>query len=78
MKPKKSTQSTGSHQKAGGTVSKTAARQWLPVALLVLFCFIVYHNSLSNGFVYDDVGAIVENKYLKHPGQFFSSLFNHA
>ncbi len=78
MKRKKSTQSTGFHQKTGGTVSKTGAKQWLPVALLVLFCFIVYHNSLSNGFVYDDVGAIVENKYLKQPGQFLSSLFNQA
>jgi tetratricopeptide (TPR) repeat protein len=78
MKPKKSTQSTGSHQKTGRAVQKTGAKQWLPVALLVLFCFIVYHNSLSNGFVYDDFGAIVENKYLKQPGQFLSSLFTQA
>jgi tetratricopeptide (TPR) repeat protein len=83
MKRKKSKQSAGSYQKKPRavpktTASKTGAKQLLPVALLVLLCLIVYHNSLSNGFVYDDFGSIVENKYLKQPGQFLSSLFNHS
>ena len=80
MKRKKSKRSTDSHQKEARTVPKTAApksgaKQLLPVALLVLLCLIVYHNSLSNEFVYDDFGSIVENKYITQPGQFLSALF---
>ncbi len=78
MKRKKSTQSTDSQQKTDRAIPKTGAKQLLPVALLVLLCLIVYYNSLSNGFVYDDFGSIVENKYIKQPGQFLSSLFNHS
>jgi len=47
----------------------------LPVALLALLCLIVYYNSLSNGFVYDDYGVIVENKYINQPGRLFAALF---
>ncbi len=36
----------------------------LPIALLVLTCVIVYFNTLSNEFVFDDRATIVENKYL--------------
>jgi tetratricopeptide (TPR) repeat protein len=78
MKRKKSTQSTGFNQKTEGDASKAWANHLLPPALLVILCLIVYYNSLSNGFVYDDFGAIVENKYLNHPGQFLGSLFNHS
>ena len=76
MKPKKSSRSSGSHQKTDQAVPRNGAGQLLAVALLVLLCLIVYYNSLSNGFVYDDYGTIVENKYLKHTSQFLSSLFN--
>ncbi len=55
-----------------------AANHLLPIALLVFFCLIVYYNSLSNGFVYDDIGLIVENKYINQPGRFLASLFNHS
>jgi tetratricopeptide (TPR) repeat protein len=78
MKRKKSTQSIGSQQKTGEAVPKNGTKQLLPVALLVLLCLIVYYNSLSNEFVYDDFGSIVENKYIKQPGQFLSSLFNQS
>ena len=78
MKRKKSTQSSGSHLKTGGAIPKSGAKQLLPVALLVILCLVVYYNSLSNGFVYDDFGSIVENKYIKQPGQFLSSLFNQS
>jgi len=57
---------------------KTAPGHWLPVLVLMLLCLVVYYNSLSNGFVYDDYGSIVENKYIKQPGKFFASLFNQS
>ncbi len=44
--------------------------------LLVLLCLVTYYNSLSNGFVYDDYGTIVENKYIDQPGRLFASLFD--
>jgi tetratricopeptide (TPR) repeat protein len=78
MKRKKSTQSSGSHQKTDRSVPRTGVNPLLSVALLVVLCLIIYYNSLSNGFVYDDFGVIVENKYLKQPGHFLSSLFNHS
>ena len=48
----------------------------LHLFLLVLLCLVIYYNSLSNGFVYDDYGAIVENKYINQPGRLFTSLFD--
>ena len=50
----------------------------LALALLVIACLIVYNNSLSNEFVYDDFATIVENKHLQHPGNFLAALFNHS
>ncbi|MBT8365487.1 MAG: tetratricopeptide repeat protein [Deltaproteobacteria bacterium] len=75
---KKSKQIASSHQesRSGRGVATTAANHLLPVSLLVLLCLIVYYNSLSNGFVYDDLGLIVENKYIKQPGRLIASLFN--
>ena len=57
---------------------KTAPGHWLPVLVLMLLCLVVYYNSLSNGFVYDDYGSIVENRYIKQPGKFFAALFNQS
>ena len=78
MKRKKSTRSSGSPRKTDQAVPKIWARQLLPIGLVVLVSLIVYSNSLSNGFVFDDFGVIVENKYIKHPGQYLSSLFNQS
>jgi Flp pilus assembly protein TadD len=50
--------------------------QWVAVALLVVITFVVYLNTLFNGFVYDDYGTIVENSYIKNLGKNFSSFFN--
>ena len=55
----------------------------LPIALLMLTCVIVYFNSLSNEFVFDDRATIVENKYLSDftgslPAFFSNSYFDIA
>ena len=78
MKMKKSTQPVGTRQNTGGGISKAGAFHLLSISLLMLVCLIVYYNSLSNEFVFDDNATIVENKHLKHPGKFIGSLFNHS
>lgn len=77
---KKSKQRSSSHQESvsGRDAARFAAHPLFPIALVVLLCLVVYYNSLSNGFVYDDFGSIVENKYISQPGRFITSLFNHS
>ena len=48
---------------------------WLPVVLLILVSTVVYLNSLSHDFVYDDMGTIVENKNISNLSNSFSSFF---
>ena len=48
----------------------------MPIALLVLVCVLVYLNSLSNGFVFDDRGTIVENRYITGVIEHLPSFFN--
>ena len=62
----------------GNGVSGISASHLLPVAILVLVSLVVYFNSLTNGFVYDDYATIVENKYIQHPGQSLPSLFSRS
>jgi tetratricopeptide (TPR) repeat protein len=80
MKQKKSEQKTMRHNQPGlgRGLAEIAADHLFLITLLVLLCFIIYYNSLSNGFVYDDFGAIVENKYINQPSRFLASLFNHS
>ena len=78
MKRKKNQQAAAANPKSSGDIVKAAPGHWLPVVVLTLLCLIVYYNSLSNGFVYDDYGSIVENRYIQHPGKFFASLFNQS
>ncbi|MGD8264624.1 MAG: tetratricopeptide repeat protein [Desulfobacterales bacterium] len=78
MKRKKSNRPVESQQNLEGNISKAVANPLLPIALLVFVCLVVYANSLSNGFVFDDFGAIVENKYLGQPGKLLASLFSHS
>jgi tetratricopeptide (TPR) repeat protein len=51
-------------------------KPYLAVILLVLVCVLVYLNSLSNGFVFDDRGTIVENKYVTSVIEHLPSFFN--
>lgn len=46
-----------------------------PVLLIVLAGMLVYANSLWNGFVFDDIGTIVENKYINEFGKNLPSFF---
>ena len=46
--------------------------------MLVCVSAIIYLNSLSNGFVYDDMGTIVENVHIKHLGKYFSTFYNQS
>jgi len=78
MNQKKSRKSAAAQQPSAIGTTQTATQHLLPVSLLVLLCFIVYFNSLSNGFVYDDYGAIVENKLISQPGRLLASLFNQS
>ena len=45
------------------------------ILLILLAVTLVYANSLSNGFVFDDIGTIVENKYIKDFGRNLPSFF---
>ena len=78
MNQKSQPQTTATGKKAGEAFLKMTVTHWLPVALLVFVCIVVYLNSLSNGFVFDDYAVIIENKYLKLPGINFASFLNHS
>jgi tetratricopeptide (TPR) repeat protein len=59
-------------------IAKTSANHLWPILLLVCITAIVYFNSLSNGFVYDDIGTIVENAHIQRLGNFLSSFYNQS
>ncbi|MGB5746671.1 MAG: tetratricopeptide repeat protein [Desulfobacterales bacterium] len=58
--------------------SGISAGHSLPIIILVMVSLVVYFNSLTNGFVYDDYATIVENKYIRHPGKSLPSLFSRS
>jgi len=62
----------------GNGNSGISASHLLPVTILALVSLVVYFNSLTNGFVYDDFATIVENKYIQHPGKSLPSLFSRS
>lgn len=59
-------------------IAKTDANHLGPILLLVCISAIVYFNSLSNGFVYDDLGTIVENVHIKQLSNYLSSFHNQS
>lgn len=80
---KKKSRKKGSQRRVPGRTDSSAEQTGnsvmpalLPLPLLVLLCLVIYYNSLSNGFVYDDYGSIVENKYIDQPGRLLASLFD--
>jgi len=76
MKNKKTTPASKNRSTPREALSKTISRPLSASVLIVLLCLGAYANMLSNGFVFDDFGSIVNNPYLKDPGQFLASLFN--
>ena len=59
-------------------IAKTSTNHLWPVLLLICITAIIYFNSLANGFVYDDLGTIVENTHIKRLGNYFSSFYNQS
>lgn len=59
-------------------IEKIKTKHVLPISVLVCVSAIIYLNSLFNGFVYDDLGTIVENPHIKHLGEYFSSFYNQS
>ena len=59
------------HGAAGALTLHLAA-----LSLLVFLGLVVYFNSLSNGFVYDDYGTVVENRYISQPGRLLKAIFS--
>ncbi len=57
-------------------IEKTKTTHWVPILLLVCISALIYANSLSNGFVYDDLGTIVENVHIKRFDNYLSSFYN--
>ena len=59
-------------------ISKVAAAHLFYIAIPVLLSLVVYANSLSNGFVYDDYATIIENKHIGSPLKSLPSLFDRS
>ena len=78
MNLKKQPQTTANGKKADDIISKMTANHLFPITLLALICIVLYFNSLSNGFVYDDYAVIIENKHIQHPIKSFPSFFNQS
>ncbi|MFQ5443901.1 MAG: tetratricopeptide repeat protein [Nitrospinales bacterium] len=57
-------------------MSSPSTQRNIPVLVfLIVATILVYQNSLSNGFVFDDSSVIVENFYIKHP-TYIADIFN--
>ena len=52
--------------------SKAGKIHWLFIILTVFLTLVIYSNTLSNGFVYDDMGEIVGNQWVRQLKNLFS------
>ena len=78
MNSKQKSSLNGTADQPNGLTLRFAARNLLPIAVLVIISLAVYHNSLSNGFVFDDYAVIVENKHIKDLSNNLPSFFNNS
>jgi len=60
----------------GGVSLKARYKQFLPIVLPVALGMVVYLNSLSNGFVFDDMYTIVHNEHIKDLSKNLPAFFN--
>ena len=59
-------------------ISKAAGTHLFYIAIPVLLSLVVYVNSLSNGFVYDDYATIIDNKHIGNLLKSLPSLFDRS
>jgi tetratricopeptide (TPR) repeat protein len=78
MNSKQKSSQNGTFAQPYGFASWFAAGKLLPIAFLAIISLAVYHNSLSNGFVFDDYAVIVENKHIKDFSNSLPSFFNNS
>jgi len=52
-------------------------RRGVPILIIIVSCFIVYTNSLSNNFVWDDEFLIEDNIFVKNSGQLKNIFTSH-
>ena len=75
MNSKQQSQKEATSNRSAEPGSAFTRKRWPPIIILVIVSVVVYTNSLSNGFVYDDLVVIVENKYIRNPLKNLPSLF---
>ena len=78
MNQKRRTEEKNQTPRSGNRSLSLSTSHLLPVIILALVSLLVYFNSLTNGFVYDDYDTIVENKHIQHPWKSLPSLFNRS
>ena len=78
MNQKRSSAEKNQVKQPGNDNSGISTSHLFPITILVLVSLVVYFNSLTNRFVYDDYATIVENKYIRHPVTSLPSLFSRS
>ena len=78
MNQKRNSAEKSQVKQPGNDNSEISTSRLLPITILVLVSLVVYFNSLTNRFVYDDYATIVENKYIRHPVTSLPSLFSRS
>jgi tetratricopeptide (TPR) repeat protein len=76
MNSKQKSFPNGNARQPHGLASRLVAGNLLCAAALAIISAAIYYNSLSNGFVFDDYGVIVENKHINDFRNSLPSFFN--